>query len=249
MLLVINIGNSRINTVVFDGEKIVKTHSFVSLFDNNRKFYKAEFGKVFGEENITDCAIISVVNGADDFIKNICDSVFGIDSVILQYTFAKDIKIKSDHPESAGMDRVANVCVAADFPLPAIVVDVGTAITFDVINEKKEFLGGVIMPGINMGLKALAEGTSKLPEIRAQSSPAAIGNTTETCILSGVVRGAASAIDGLLKQCVEELGDCKTVVLTGGQAELVSEYMTYPYSFINQHWTMLGIKKMYKASF
>ena len=127
-------------------------------------------------------------------------------------------------------------------------MDIGTAVTFDILSEDKVFMGGVIMPGINMGLKALAEGTSKLPKIKAQQSPAAIGNTTETCILSGVIRGTAAAIDGLIAQCTEELGSCKTVVLTGGQADLVSEYMKYPFNAINKTLTLTGIKKMHDLS-
>ena len=247
MHLVINIGNSRINAALFDGSKIEKTYSFVSRFDNNPKFYESEFKKNFGNENITDCAIISVVNSADIFIKDVCDSAFGVDSVILNYKFAKDIKINTKQPECVGMDRLANVVAVSDLPLPAIVVDIGTAITFDVINEKKVFLGGVIMPGVNMGLRALADGTSKLPEIKAQNSPAAIGTTTETCILSGVIRGTAAAIDGLLKQSADELGSCKTIILTGGQAELVSKYMEYRFDKIDKDLTLIGVKKMYDS--
>lgn len=245
MFLAINIGNSRINLAVFDENKITAVYSMDSFKNKDSDFYKKEFAKLLSDMKITECAIISVVNGMDTIVKIACDEAFGISSVVLNYNLAKDLKIKSDHPESAGMDRVANVYAALEYPLPAIIVDIGTAVTLDVVNEKKEFLGGIIMPGINMSLKALADGTSKLPCIEPKKSSYAIGNTTESCILSGVIRGTASAIDGLIKQCADELGGCKTVILTGGQAELISEYMNYPVSFVSQNWTQLGIKKIY----
>lgn len=245
MFLAVNIGNSKVNMAVFSGNEIVKTFSIDSLKDKDSDFYKNEFERIFFGTEITECAIISVVNELDNVIKMACDKAFEIDSVILKHNSAKNIEIKSGHPESAGMDRVANVAAVSDYPLPAIVVDVGTAVTFDVLSEKKEFLGGIIMPGVNMQLKSLAVGTSKLPEIEPKESPYAIGNDTETCILAGVVRGTAAAIDGLLKQCIDELGDCKTIVLTGGQAELISQYMKHSVSIKDKNWTMLGIKKMY----
>ena len=246
MLLAIDIGNSQINTVVFEDDKIIESYRFNSLRDGDVSYYETELQKI-GNLNITDCAIISVVNGLDYVIKDVCDKVFGIKSCVLDVNSVQKISLNTDNPSSVGMDRLANVYAASDYPLPAIVVDIGTAITFDILSEKKVFLGGIIMPGVNMELKALAEGTSKLPYIEPKESPCAIGNTTETCILSGAVRGTASAIDGLLKQCIEELGGCKTVILTGGQAELISEYMNYPISFVNQYWTMLGIKKIYEC--
>ena len=247
MFLAINIGNSKINLAVFKENKIMAAYSIDSLKNKDSDFYKKEFVEMLSGIEITECAIISVVNGLDAIVKIACDEAFGISSVVLNYNFAKDLKIKSEHPESAGMDRVANVYAVLEYPLPAIIVDIGTAVTLDVVNEKKEFLGGVIMPGINMSLKALAEGTSKLPFIEPQKSPFAIGNTTELCILSGVIRGTASATDGLIKQCAEELGGCKTIILTGGQAELISEYMKCSYNAVNKELTLFGIKSIYDS--
>ena len=246
MLLVIDIGNSSVSSAVFEGDNIVK----YARFESNmlKDVYLQEFKAEFQNTKITDCAIISVVDGLDYIVKDVCDNVFGVNSRILNITDTKKIKINTNKPETVGMDRIANVYAVLNLPLPAIVVDIGTAITFDILSKDKEFLGGIIMPGINMSLKALAEGTSKLTLIEPTASPNVIGNDTESCILSGVIRGTATAIDGLLEQCMKELGNCKTVVLTGGQSELVSKYMSFPYNVFNQDWTMYGIKKMYELS-
>jgi type III pantothenate kinase len=248
MFLAIDIGNSSINTAIFDGDNIIKYARFDSEKSADIDFYFQKFKQTFLNIKITDCAIISVINGLDYTVKNICDEIFNIKSTVLSVKDAKEIKINTKKPETIGMDRIANLYGALKFPLPAIIVDIGTAITFDILSKDKEFPGGVIMPGINMSLIGLHERTSKLPLIEPKESLKAIGNTTETCILSGVIRGTASAIDGLLIQCTEELGECKTVVLTGGQAELISKYMTHPVNFVNQDWTILGIKKMYDLS-
>lgn len=247
MFLAVDIGNSKISAAVFDGDNVVCLKSFDSVLGGTAESYSAEFKNAFKDYKINEAGIISVVNNLDKTIKNACDLAFGIDSVVLDTDFCNEIKINSDKPESAGMDRVANVYAALDYELPAIVVDIGTAVTFDILSEDKVFLGGIIMPGVNMGLKALADGTSKLPEIAAQESPKVIGNTTETCMLSGVIRGTASAIDGLLEQCSEELGGCKTVVLTGGQAELISKYMKHPFCRIDKELTLKGVKKIYDS--
>ena len=246
MFLAINIGNSKISIAIFDGNNLLKIESFDTCKNNPADFYQTLLKKLVGNYVITNCGIISVVNNLDKVIKTACDNVFGINSIILDTDSASEIKIAGPNPKSAGMDRIANVYAIIDKSLPAIVVDIGTAVTFDILSKDKEFIGGIIMSGVNMSLKGLAEGTSKLPNIKAQESPFAIGNNTETCILSGVIRGTACAIDGLLDQCIEELGECKNIILTGGQADLISKYMKHPFNTMDKNLTMFGIKKIYE---
>lgn len=247
MFLAVNIGNSKINFAVFCKDKIIKTFSIDSDKNKNAYFYQTALTNEFHNYDISSCGIISVVNDLDKAIKPVCDKIFDINSVILSYKSADTVSINTNHPETVGMDRLANVYALSDSLLPAIVVDIGTAVTFDILSKEKVFLGGIIMPGVNMSLRGLHEGTSKLPEIEPKEPLKAIGNTTETCILSGVIRGTASAIDGLLEQCTEELGECETVILTGGQAELVSKYMHTKYP-IDKDLTLKGIKKIYDLS-
>jgi len=247
MFLAVDIGNTRTNLVLFDSDKIIQSVGFETLNSADKNFYKIELKSLFQDYKISECAIISVVNNMDEIMKDACDEVFGVNAVILKPDSVSDIKINTKEVKSVGMDRLANVYAASDYPLPAIVVDIGTAITFDILSADKEFMGGIIMPGVNMQLKSLALGTSKLPEIEPKESLYAIGNDTETCILSGVVRGTAAAIDGIIEQCIEELGDCKTIILTGGQAEFLSKYIKTSFSLINVNLTVIGIKKMFES--
>ena len=111
------------------------------------------------------------------------------------------MKIELQNPKEVGADRIANAYAAkVKYSLPAIVIDIGTATTFDIVSKKGSFLGGVIMPGLNLQFKSLSSNTSKLPRINAGVSEKAIGNSTENAMLSGIMRGSASAIEGLIHQ-------------------------------------------------
>ena len=244
MILTVDLGNTNITLGVFGNGKIVETYRMKTCLDFSASDYESEICSLI-QETIEGCVISSVVDELTYVIKQACNSAFGVNSVLLNYNSDLGIGLKTDKPHTIGADRLANCFAASKYPLPAIVVDVGTAVTFDILDQNKNFIGGVIMPGINMELKALADGTSKLEEIKVQESPIAIGNTTETCILSGVVRGTACAIDGLLAQCEAELGQKATVILTGGQSGLVSKYMSVKADYINPNLTLEGLYDFY----
>ena len=150
------------------------------------------------------------------------------------------------HLNEIGADRIANAAGAyVLYKHPVIVIDFGTATSFDIVNGKGEFIGGVIAPGINLQLKSLNKFTSKLPRIEAAKSPCAIGNNTVDAILSGVIRGCACMIDGLVEQCEKELGQKAVVVATGGYASCIAEYMKRPFDYINPTLTLEGLRHLY----
>jgi len=131
---------------------------------------------------------------------------------------------------------------------PVIVIDFGTATSFDIVNGNGEFIGGVIAPGISLQLKTLNKFTSKLPRIEVAKSPSAIGNNTVDAILSGVIRGCACMIDGLVSQCEEELGERAVIVATGGYAAYIAQYMKRPFDFINPTLTLEGLRHLYNIN-
>lgn len=248
MILAVDIGNTNITIGVFEGDELVETHRIESNKNYTVFDFESELRSLLTGKTIEGCIIGSVVDELTYSVKQACNSAFGVDSILLTPQSNLGIRLKTEKPHTIGADRLANVYAALKYPLPGIVVDVGTAVTFDIIDKDRNFIGGVIMPGVNMGLKALAEGTSKLYEIKPQNSPMAIGNTTETCILSGVVRGTACAIEGLLVQCEKELGGKATVILTGGQSELVAQYMERTPDVINRNLTLEGLNNIYKET-
>ena len=134
------------------------------------------------------------------------------------------------------------------YKLPVIVVDFGTANTFDIVNKEGEFVGGVIAPGINTQLNSLSKCTSKLPNLDATISEKAIGDNTIDAILSGVIRGTACMVEGLISQCENELGEKATIVATGGLSGLISNYMNRKFDYVNPILTLEGLKELYKLN-
>lgn len=245
MLLVVDVGNTNITVGLFNEDKLVETYRLESHEYNTDFDFESEIRKIVSGKNIEGCVICSVVDELTFNVKQSCNRVLGVSSLLLTHDSDHGIGLNVDKPHTVGADRLANAIASLRYTLPVIVVDVGTAITFDIVDKNKNFLGGVIMPGINLGIKALADGTSKLTEIKPEESPIAIGNTTETCILSGVVRGTACAVEGLLSQCEAELGEKATIIMTGGQAELIIKYMSRKPDFINRNLTLEGLQYYY----
>ena len=120
---------------------------------------------------------------------------------------------------------------AANFPLPVVTVDLGTATTFNVIDENKVFRGGVICPGLSTGLRALGERCAQLPQVHLSSPKSAIGVDTEKCMLSGSVLGTAVLLDGITQRIEEELGRPATLVVTGGLAKYVIPLCRHPLTY------------------
>ena len=158
------------------------------------------------------------------------------------------LKIFTPHPEAVGIDRIANIAAARHFNQPAIVIDLGTATTFDITNKDGDFCGGIIMPGVNIQLKSLNDYTSKLPLITPKGVKKVISNTTDDCILAGVVKGHACAIEGLITECEKELEQKVTIIGTGGLCSLISEHMKRPFDYIEPNLTLIGLKELYKTS-
>lgn len=248
MLLIVDIGNTNINFAVSDNQNITNIFRLETDITLSKDDYKSKLGKL-SEYDISGCIIASVVVELSEIIKESIDDILGINSIIFDSAkMNTGITIVAPHPEQAGADRIANTLAARKYPKPLIVVDLGSATTFDIVDKNGCFSGGVIMPGINMQLKALKDNTSLLPEIKASASHSAIGNDTESCILSGVIRGHACAIEGLLKQCEREIGEKVYVVATGGLSGLVSDYMDRKFDEINPNLTLEGIKMLYELN-
>ena len=198
---------------------------------------------------IEGCVIASVVDGLSLKLKFAIDKVLGIDSLQICDVLDYGVILKTDNPSEVGADRIANaVAVSNLYPnSSSIVVDFGTATTFDIVNSKREFLGGIIAPGVNTQIKSLNSSTSKLPKIDVNISRAAIGRNTTDAILSGVIRGSACMIEGLLEQCKEELGGKVITVATGGYSGLIASYMKSSFDYVCPTLTLYGLSCIYYA--
>ena len=249
MLLAIDIGNTNITLGIFDNENLMETFRLPSDKELPQIEYELLLTTLFKNYNVTGCVVASVVEELTQVLKCAADNVFGVNTFVLTYESEHGLKLDLKNPSEVGADRLANAFGAMElYKLPAIVVDLGTATTFDIVSKNGHFKGGVIMPGLRLQLKSLNLNTSKLPRIEADVSEKAIGDSTESAILSGVIRGSASAIEGLINQCELELGEKACVIATGGYSTLISQYMLRQFDYVNPSLTLQGLRAVYEHS-
>ena len=249
MLLTADIGNTNITLGLFDNDRYVNEFRLASDKDLTGEEYEILLKSLFKDYKIDGCVIASVVEELNIKFKRAVDNVFNIKSVFVGHDINLNITIKADNPREVGADRIANAVAVADkYDSAVIVIDFGTATSFDIVNSKNEFLGGVIAPGINTQMKSLNKSTSKLPKIDVSISRHAIGHNTTDAILSGVIRGTACMVDGLVAQCEKELGEKAKIVATGGYCGLIANYLTRPFDYTNPILTLEGLKRIYELN-
>lgn len=249
MLLTADIGNTSITLGLFEDDALVEEFRLASDKDLPLEEYEVLLKSLFKQFVIDGCIISSVVEELNKKFQNAVRNVFKIEPLFLNTEINTGIQIKLKNPKEAGADRIANAAGAyVLYKKPVIVIDFGTATSFDIVNSNGEFIGGVIAPGLNLQLKSLNTFTSKLPRIDVAVSEKAIGDNTIDAILSGVIRGAACMIDGLVEQCEAELGEKATIVATGGYSSLIATYMKRPFDFINPTLTLEGLRYLYQLN-
>lgn len=249
MLLTADIGNTNITLGLFDENALVEEFRLASDKDLSLEEYEVLLKSLFKDFSIDGCIISSVVSELNEKFKNAVGNVFKLEPLFLSVDINTGIKVALKNPFEAGADRIANAAGAyVLYNKPTIVVDFGTATSFDIVNRSGEFIGGVIAPGLNLQMKVLNKFTSKLPRIDVAISNRAIGDNTTDAILSGVIRGTACMIDGLIEQCEKELGERAVVVATGGYSGLIASYLKRPFDFINPTLTLEGLRYLYQIN-
>jgi len=221
MILTINIGNTNITAGFFHGKRLVKRFSTPTNQDRYQTFLYAAAGK-----NVSSVIIASVVPCATKKIVNSLNTTLpGIKPNILGKNAFVPVKNLYTHPEQVGQDRLVNAYAAIKlYGYPAIVIDFGTAITFDIVSSRKEYKGGLILPGLQTSLDALAEKTALLPRIRLSKPNGFIGRDTNSSMLNGIIYGFAGMTEWLVNRLKGELGKKAIIVGTGGHSSLISRY-------------------------
>ncbi len=219
MILAIDIGNTTITLGLFKNDKLLKRDALVTQSSQYFSFLQRYFTKY----NIRKVIVSSVVPQATKKLEQALRRLKVKNTLILGKNLVVPIKNRYQFPEEVGQDRLVNAFAAIKlYGYPAIVVDFGTAITFDVISKKKEYLGGMILPGLETSLKALAEKTALLPKIGLSAPPKnIIGKNTRDSMLSGVIFGFASLTDGVIKKLKQKLGKNIKVIGTGGNIKFI----------------------------
>lgn len=175
------------------------------------------------KKDIIDGAIISsVVPSVTNTVKTAIKKYFGVNSKVVGPGIKTGLKIVIDNPAQLGSDLVVGaVAGIKEYPVPMIIIDMGTATTLAVINSKKEYIGGVIMTGMAVSTDALISRTAQLPKIAFEKPKKVIGSNTIDSMKSGIMYSNAGAIDGLIERMENELGEKCTVIATGGLAGVI----------------------------
>lgn len=248
MLLCLDIGNTQIFGGVFDNEKIVlqfrKSSRLSSSSDEIGIFLREALREnKINPETISGIAMCSVVPDIVYSIRNGCIKYFGIDPFILQAGVKTGLKIKYLNPLEVGSDRIANAIAAINLHpnKNIVVIDFGTATTFDIISKEKEYLGGAIVPGIRISMEALESRTAKLPAVEIAQPEKVIGKTTKDSIQAGLFYGHIGTIKEIISRVAEEAFDKQKpfVIGTGGFANMFND--TNLFNTINPELVLRGI--------
>lgn len=229
MVLAIDIGNTNIVIGCFcEEENKIK---FVERISTNELQTELEYAvsikvitELYGIEpkEITGAIISSVVPNVTSTVKGAVKKITGKRAMIVGPGLKTGLSIIIDNPAQLGSDLVVGAVAGInEYPLPLILIDMGTATTISVIDENKNYLGGMIMPGIRISVDSLTSGTAQLPHISLDTPKKLIGTNTVDSMRSGILYGAASQLDGMIKKINVERGTKHTVVATGGLASCV----------------------------
>lgn len=250
MLLAADIGNTNITLGVFDGNKIVHSWRLSTEITRTEDEYGVFLKNLLRETNldtkVKNAVISSVVVQLTERLSDALKKYIGINSLNISHKIKTNVILKTDNPSQIGADRIANACAAATlYKAPTIVVDFGTATSFDIVNKDNEFIGGIITAGMKIQADALSSKTSKLPKLNIEAPEKAIGRNTIDAMLSGIVRGHSAMIDGLIEECEKELGYKTTIIATGGYSSVISKYLKRKFDYINPDLTLQGMKILY----
>lgn len=227
--MAIDIGNTHITIGAYEGKNLKASWRISSGVERTVDEQWLRLNMLFHNEGlelaeVQGCAISSVVPTQTPVFVTIFEQKLKIAPVVVNTTVKTDLKILYYDPTSVGADRICNaVGGLAHFSGPLIIVDFGTATTFDVVSANKEYVGGVIAPGIESSSNVLHRYAARLPKVELSFPQSVIGRTTESSIQSGIMFGSVDMVNGITQRILDELGESATVIVTGGVARQILE--------------------------
>lgn len=253
MIFVMDVGNTQTTVALYRGDQLINSWRISTARHRTQDEWGALLHLLFQVNDlqmaeVSGVIVCSVVPPADAHLRDMCRRYFRREPIFVAPGLKTGVPILYDNPSEVGADRVVNaVAVLAHYPLPAIIVDFGTATTFDVLDGKGNYLGGAIAPGLAISAEALFEKTAKLPKVEISRPSRVIGKSTVQSIQSGLYWGYAGLVEGLLKRMIKELGPVKSVIATGGLARLVAPDCPSVQT-VNETLTLEGLRLLYEKN-
>ncbi len=254
MLLAIDVGNTNIKYGVFDGEKLVTSYRVSSRLARTADEYGSVLVNLLADKGIkksdvTGIILSSVIPPLNYTICHMCEYFFGITPLMVGPGIKTGLNIKVENPKEVGADRIVNsVSAFTKYGGPVVVIDFGTATTFNVIDKKGALIGGVIAPGIKTALDGLVNSTAQLPMIELVSPKSVIAKNTETNMQAGIIFGFAGLVNNIITKISDELGEKDlTVVATGGLGEIVAKEVK-SIKKVDRTLTLDGLRVIYQLN-
>ncbi len=251
-LLVLDVGNTTTTVGVYEGEKLVRHWRLVSerRTSDETGVYLLNLLALSGVDrrSVSGAVYASVVPSLDMALAEGLKNYLGIDALKVTSALDLGISIAYSPKQEVGADRLVNaVAGKVRYGAPLIVVDFGTAITLDILDDSGAYLGGTISPGLVTGMEALFGRTAKLPQVSLEPPESVIGHTTIGAIQSGILFGNAGLVDGLVRRIWAELGRRTLVVATGGHAPVLAS-LSETITEVDQWLTLEGLRLIHERN-
>ncbi len=253
MLLACDIGNTNIMLGVWRGDELVATFRLHTRADATSDEYISLIGHLLSRhsppiEGFTGCIISSVVPPLTAELAQTMTRLTGRKCFIVSPGIKTGLNIMYDDPREVGSDRIVNAVAGISlFEPPLIVLDFGTATTFDLITPPANYVGGAIAPGLILSMEALAERTAKLPKVELTPPKSVVGKTTSDSIRSGIIFGHASMVDGLTERIEQEFSVKCKVIATGGLAHLIKK-ASKRIEHVEPNLTLIGLRILWEKN-
>ncbi|MBR2614197.1 MAG: type III pantothenate kinase [Clostridia bacterium] len=254
MLLAIDLGNTNIKYGVFDGNKLLASFRVSSRISRTADEYGSVLVGLLHDRgiekgDIDGIVFSSVIPALNYTICHMCEYFFNISPLIIGPGVKTGLNIKAENPREVGADIIVNsVSAFSKHGGPLVVIDFGTATTFDVINEKCELLGVVIAPGIKTALEGLASKTAQLPMVELDAPKTVIGKNTKHCMQAGIIFGFAGLVENIVNKIKQEMGvDSIKVVATGGMGEIIAKEVSC-IDKVDRTLTLDGLRYIYELN-
>ena len=251
MILCIDVGNTNIKYGVFEGDRLIVSFRVATDLKRTSDQYGTALIDMFAVKGIKPGDIVgaivsSVVPPLNYTITHMCTGYLGVEPLVVGAGLKTGHNLRVDDAREVSADRIVNdVAAIKKYGAPLIVIDFGTATTFNVINENKEFIGGAVAPGMRGSMDSLVSGTAKLPRVEIETPKSVIGKNTTTNLQAGLVFGFAGLVDYIVRRTKKEMKrpDMK-VVATGGFSEIIAKEVAC-IDYVDKLLTLNGLKILY----
>jgi type III pantothenate kinase len=253
MLLVVDVGNTQTHFGAFRGAELDEHWRFATVRESTADELGAKLANLLslrglGFEDLQGSIVSSTVPQLGGEWQQVGERYLGHETLVVGPGIRTGMPIRYENPREIGADRLVNAIAAFERVGDAcVVVDFGTAITFDPVSHEGEYLGGVIAPGVEISMEALTERAAALPKIDLVGPRSVIGKTTVDAIRSGVVYGYAGLVDGILRRLREELGQETATIATGGLAGAIVPY-TDEIDEVDDLLTLTGLRLIHERN-